>query len=287
MKTIVIERNERRIETKIYGRGSRHILFYHGLGSSASAIPNNEEVLERNDCSLICFNRPGSSQLNNVKAYTAQDIAADSIRVLNQLGIGQCIVAGWSAGGIYAMEFARLYPKRTIALHLISSALPFKNEKTRSVLPKQWKKASFYNNYLPLLTKIMMQRMHSGIQKDVDKVLQQLIEEMSIADRKIATEFIELIRNSTIEGYANKGNGVYCDVMSVSKASTDLTSIKAPVTIWQGAEDTIWTIDTARYLHHEIKGSKLFIIENAGHLFYLSHWEELVEAMSRTRIWGD
>jgi 3-oxoadipate enol-lactonase len=55
---------------------------------------------------------------------------------------------------------------------------------------------------------------------------------------------------------------------------TRLPAIKVPVLIMVGSEDKITPPDAARYMHERINGSKLQIIDHAGHISNLENPDE-------------
>lgn len=56
--------------------------------------------------------------------YTVEDMAQDSVRLLDSLGILQANIVGYSMGGMIAQTFARRHPKRCSSLILMSTCSP-------------------------------------------------------------------------------------------------------------------------------------------------------------------
>lgn len=55
--------------------------------------------------------------------YFLRDLAEDCRALLDDLGIGKCVLLGMSMGGFMATEFIRLYPDRVNALVLVGSQI--------------------------------------------------------------------------------------------------------------------------------------------------------------------
>ena len=276
----------RSIEVKLLGSGSTTVLFFHGFGSSAKAIPFDESLLAKQDLQLLCPNRPGISRSAVQTNVTIESIAADAKEVLGQLNIRQCVVAGWSAGGLLAQAFAQAYPENVLSLHLISSALPFANKDSRKALPGRWKSIAFLNRFFPFAAKMVFRSVSKKVQKAPAQLMQQSINGMVEADKAVAgdSRFSSLLQGAAVEGFANNGDGVFQVAKALSRARIEYSKITCPVHIWTGEQDNIWPPSTARYLHQHLPQAELHLFRNSGHLLYLKEWDRLVAAFATSRI---
>ena len=276
----------RTIEVKMPGSGRTTVLFFHGFGSSAEAIPFDESLLVAHDLQLLCPNRPGVGRSAVQKKVTVESAAADAKEVLTQLNIQQCVVAGWSAGGLFAQAFAQAYPENVLSLHLISSALPFANKDARKALPGRWKTLAFLNRYFPFAAKVMFRSVSKKAQREPEQLMQQSLNNMVDADKTVAVDgrFSSLLQQAAAEGFANNGEGVFQEAKALNRARVDYVKITCPVHIWTGEQDNIWPLSTATYLHERLPQSALHIFRNSGHLLYLKEWERLVTAFAHSRI---
>lgn len=275
----------RNIEAKLLGNGRTTVLFFHGFGSSAEAIPFDEALLAQHNLQLLCFNRPGMGGSDLRKRYIVEDTAADAQALLKESTIQQCVVAGWSAGGLFAQAFAQMYPENVLSLHLISSAIPVALNDAAKTLPRRWKSLVFLNRYFPLLAKMLFRNVSKKAQKNPGKLMQQSMDDMTPADKEVAGDkrFYPLLQQAAVEGFANKGQGVLLEAKALGKAKIAYSKITCPVHIWTGEQDAIWPLSTARFLHNQLPQAELHIFRNAGHLLYLKEWKKLVAAFAQCK----
>lgn len=274
--------NGRPVAARILGNGRTTVLFFHGFGSSAKAIPFDKDLLAQKDLQLLCLNRPGVGRSALQKNITFDSVAADANGILEQLTIHQCVVAGWSAGGLFAQAFAQNYPQKVFSLHLLSSAIPFGNKDARSALPRRWKRIALLNRYVPLAAKLVFRSVSKKAQKAPAQLMAESIKEMVAADKAVAGDerFSSLLQQAALEGFANNGSGVYQEAKALCKATVAYNRISCPVHIWTGEQDNIWPLATARYLHERLPQAELHIFRNSGHLLYLKEWEKITGAFA-------
>lgn len=270
--------NGRTIEARLLGKGKTTVLFFHGFGSSAEAIPFDDSLLAQQDVQLLCPNRPGVGCSALHRNFTIGDSATDAKEILTQRNIQRCVVAGWSAGGLFAQAFAQAFPESVLSLHLLSSAIPFANKDAGKALPRRWKSISLLNRYFPFAARRLFRSLSNKAQKTPGQLLQQSIREMVLADKEVASDaqFCPLLQQAAMEGFANNGLGVLHEAKALCTARIDYRRITCPVHIWTGEQDNVWPLASATYLHERLPQAALHIFRNSGHLLYLKEWKRLV-----------
>lgn len=113
---------------EISGHGTP-ILFLHGNSQSHHIFHSYAHKLQDSYQVILMdsrghgLSRLHGSQVNSL--FTIQDMAQDVIALLNKLHISKVILFGFSDGANIALEFASLYPERTLAVISASgNALP-------------------------------------------------------------------------------------------------------------------------------------------------------------------
>lgn len=274
---------DRTIEVKLYGNGSRKVVFLHGFGSSAAAVPDDEDILRQHDVQLICPNRPGVGRSSVQKAFTVESVAHDLHMVLQHLQIDDCVIVGWSAGGVYAQCFAARYPQQTRALHLIGSSVPFAQDDADTALNARWTVVRLLDRWVPFITKPLFRKTSRKLHQAPDKVMSRLTKGLTESDKAVAMNEpgYTLLRNAACDGLAHDGMGAYEEARALGKANIDYSKLACPTHIWAGDDDSILPLKTSHYLCGHIPGSQLHIIHNAGYFLHIKEWRRLVAAFAQ------
>ncbi|MFJ8090636.1 alpha/beta fold hydrolase [Lysinibacillus sp. NPDC095746] len=264
---------------KIYGNPKNNpIIYLHGFGSSASGLYINENKLDAKNFYVIAINRPGYGS-SSLKHYNMTYFSRDIKSLLEKLNLDMVDIIGWSAGGTYAQIFASIYPDCVKSLTLISSAIPLKGKNTKNDLPINWKFISFFNSYFPLMTKYYFKKLSKKINHHIETTVKDSIDKMPEADQSVANQrhFQEVITKAAVEAYQNNGLAVYYDAVAMTeKVSLNYAARPYKIYIWHGEKDNVWPLKTAKTLNKLYTDSSFHIIENKGHLLYLSYFDEIV-----------
>jgi pimeloyl-ACP methyl ester carboxylesterase len=94
------------------------ILYVHGTGAGADAVPSLERPLLEDGCRLIIPNRPGYGGTPLADRRTVADCADLLAVLLEELRLERVVVIGTSGGGSVAAAFAGRHPQRTAGLLL-------------------------------------------------------------------------------------------------------------------------------------------------------------------------
>ncbi|HEY6902060.1 MAG TPA: alpha/beta fold hydrolase [Puia sp.] len=111
------------------GRGLPVVLL-HGFAEDGAIWDFQPDTL-KNNYRLLIPDLRGSGRSAALTETTSMEALAEDLRhLLDQEGIGQCILIGHSMGGYISLAFAEKYPERLLALGLFhSTAYPDSEEK--------------------------------------------------------------------------------------------------------------------------------------------------------------
>ena len=69
--------------------------------------------------------RPGYGVSTRQPGRSVADVAADTVAVLDHVGVETCLTAGWSGGGPHALACGALLPERVRAVLVIAGVAPY------------------------------------------------------------------------------------------------------------------------------------------------------------------
>lgn len=99
---------------------------------------------------IIAVHKPGSGGYSGRDSRAGpNELASDYAAILDAEKVEQALIAGHCSGGLYALQFAKTYPKRCRGLILIDTGLPFTGRGELMALPKGQRRTFFPARYIP------------------------------------------------------------------------------------------------------------------------------------------
>ncbi len=214
---------------------------------------------------VITFDNRGVGQSDKPAGpYTAQMLAADTVGLLDALGIEKAIIAGHSMGGFIAQAMALDFPQKVAKLILCSTN--FGGPHHVPVTPEAMK-------VLTDVTSDALTRFKNGLAvstaPDWSEKNPEMIEEW------VKWRIANPIDPAPYQAQLAIGLGLLTEAAAFE---VKLPRLNVPTLILFGAHDKVVPPDNASLLAEKISGSKVVILPNAGHFFPI----EVAEAASRT-----
>ncbi len=177
---------------------------------------------------------------------TMAEMADDVAALLDKLDIERVALGGLSMGGYVSFAFYRRFPLRVRALVLADTRPQADTDEARENRER-----------------LAVKAMQEGMGVIVDAMLPKLVAPASLSEHKDVVERVREMMLATdprgaaaaLRGMAERPDQTYL-----------LPRILAPTLIMVGSEDQITPPTDARLMHREIRGSRLGIIEGAGHV---------------------
>lgn len=224
------------------------VLLIQGGGAGRNAWgPLMDRLAPHADC--VSFDNRGVGGASNVAGdLSIPDLAQDAAAVIEGLTDGPMHVAGVSLGGFIAMRLAAERPDlvASLTLHATSARL---NART---LQQNRFRDSLLELGTPDAAGLLRAYIHpwasaaQGPQGDLPADV--------VTHR---TEFSERNYRAQMEA-----------IRAHDMSAEELARILAPTLIVAGAEDILCPLEDARFLHRSIPGSRLVVLERAGHIYY-------------------
>lgn len=262
------------VEVAVWGEGPV-VLVLHGAGGGYDQGRLLARMFGGQGFRFIAVSRFGylrSALPADPSARAQAEALAD---VLDALEVDRAALLAMSGGVPPALQFAALYPRRTAALALLSSA-PFTPLTTAAQdLPMPaWAYQMLFATDLPVwavtrLAPTMLDKLF-----DVTPTLRARLTPHEAADvQALITGFLPV--TDRLPGLANEGAAI--DPAAVY----DLARITAPVLIVHARDDGINPFPIAEFLATQLPGTRFLILPDGGHLL-LGHRDEVRAAVAAT-----
>ena len=245
------ERNQVKLFYEIHGEGEP-LLLIAGWGDDSTAwafqIPTLAEHFK-----VIAFDNRDVGRSSEAKTpYTIEDMAEDTVGLIEALEIGEAHVMGWSMGGAISQELVLRYPDKVRKLILAATMAQFSRFHAWIIEPTTFVKKHDSENkfFFDLLLSFCMTHEFLKNKEAVDEFRREMA----------ANPFPQ-----TPEGFERQGWAV-----SSFDALDRLHEVKAPTLVLAPEEDILTPPWAVRALAEAIPGAKFRILEGGAHGFF---WE--------------
>lgn len=283
-----ITANNLQIEYESFGAESAPVvLLIMGLGAQLgrwntelceALVARNYRVLrfDNRDCGLSSkLDAAGIPEVGRalrtgtplVAPYTLEDMAADSVGLLDALGIEKAHIVGASMGGAIAQIVAARYPQRTLSLTSIMST------SSHPDLPPPTREAA----------QALMAPLPPTRDKEVliEDALQRQLAVASPDFPSCPERLREVLTEEHARGFHPPGVARQLAAFLVSgDRRALLATIKAPTLVLHGAEDPLIPVACGYDVAAHIPGAKMRVIEGLAHDLPLALTEVFADAIA-------
>ena len=193
----------------------------------------------------------GSATMNRM----AQDVAA----LLDHLGVPRVTIGSLSMGGYVALAFYKQFASRVRALILADTRATSDTEEARQNRTQQAEKA-----------------IAEGMAGIADAMLPKLLTPETVSKRP---EIVKRVRDMMLKTKPEGAAAALRGMAERDDQTSLLSKITVPTLILVGAEDAITPVADSEKMNQAIAGSRLVVLENAGHVSNLERTEKFNEAL--------
>lgn len=234
------------------------VVLLHGYPFNRSMWREQVDELKQNHRVIIPDLRGHGESAVTPGPATMQNMAYDVASLLETLNISRATIGGLSMGGYVALAFYRLFPLRVRSLLLADTRPQADTEEGKEKREQQAEKA-----------------LAEGMEGIADALLPKLLTPATVTERP---EIVKRLRQMMV-GTDPEGAAAALRGMAARQDQTSfLSRIIAPTLIIAGSKDALTPVADAELMHREIGGSRLQIIEGAGHVSNLERPEEFNRA---------
>jgi pimeloyl-ACP methyl ester carboxylesterase len=190
---------------------------------------------------------------------TMSRMAEDIARLMDALEIENATLGGLSMGGYVVLAFYKLFPTRVRGLVLADTRPQADTEEAKQGRAQQAERA-----------------LTEGMATIADAMLPKLLTPETVAKRPSVVKRIrDMMMSTKSEGAAAALLG-----MAAREDQTQLlATIGVPTLIMVGRDDAITPVQDSQKMHERIAGSRLVILENAGHVSNIERAERFNEEL--------
>ncbi len=234
------------------------VVLLHGYPFNRSMWREQAEALSTN-FRFITPDLRGHGESGEAATATMPDMAEDIAALLDELHIERSVICGLSMGGYVALAFYQLFPARVRALVLADTKAQADTQEAREVREQQ-----------------ALTALREGMEPIADAMLPKLLAPETFDEQpETVARVREMILSTKPAGAAAAQRG-----MAAREDRTEMLSrIEVPTLILVGSEDAITPPALSAEMQRGIHGSRLQLINGAGHVSNLERPAEFTGAL--------
>lgn len=248
-----------KIHKEVYGQG-KAIVLIHGWAMHTGVWRKFAQQLAK-QYKVICLDLPGHGLSESAEPYTLDYIGASLIDAISESSF--CVL-GWSLGASVALTMAKNYSHRINSLILLAGNPRFIKEGNwagmRPELLENFAKNLQLNCQLTLVRFLALQVYGLPDAKNILADLKKAIHECAPPNEDVLQSALNILKNADLRN--------------------DLSLLRCPVNIIQGNKDTLVPAQASLDMQKIQPACELNIIAGAGHLPFLSHQPQVIEAIN-------
>jgi 3-oxoadipate enol-lactonase len=199
----------------------------------------------KGSCRVIAPDLRGHGE-SDLAPATIEAMARDVEALMTALEIPNATIGGLSMGGYVVLTFCRLFPLRVRGLVLANTRASSDTEQAKQSRVQQKDRA-----------------LREGMEGIADDLLAKLFAPTTPADQP---GMVEGVRQMMLQTKPEGAAAALSAMAERDDQTTFLSRILSPTLIICGRQDTITPLADSELMHREIDGSRLVVIEGAGHL---------------------
>ena len=262
----------RSLEVSVSGpEGATPLVFHHGTPSERTQYPPFAQAAAVRGLRLVSYSRPGYGGSSRQPGRAVADCAADTLAIVEQLGVARFYTAGWSGGGPHALACAALLPDRVLACATIASVGPF------GVAGLEFLEGMGRDNHEefgaalagPAKLQGYLARQAQGFAgltgEQVAAALGDLVSPVDVG--ALTGDFAAYLATTFRQAVSHGIWGWFDDDLAFTRPwGFDLDEIGVPVVVWQGGQDRMVPFAHGQWLATHVPGARPRLLTEEGHL---------------------
>jgi pimeloyl-ACP methyl ester carboxylesterase len=265
--------------------GAVPLIAHHGTPSTGLPFPPFVEIAAARGLRFVTYTRPGYAGSTRDLGRTVASCAADVARIADALGADRFYTTGQSGGGPHALACAALLPERVLASSSTAGVGPWDAPGLEFLAGmaqenvEEMTAAATDPEALVVYLKGMAAMFADVTPLQLAKELGGLVSPVDTA--ALTGDFAEHVTRTLKESVRTGIDGWFDDDLAfVHDWGFDLSDIRVPVTVWQGAQDRMVPFEHGRWLAAHIPEARDKLIQDEGHLsLIVGSFDQIVDDM--------
>ena len=274
----------RTLEILTGGASDGFPLLFHG-GTPSAAVPYDAmgRAAEEAGLRLVTYSRPGYGASSPRPAGTSPVLAddvADSLAILDALGVGDFVTLGWSGGGPRALACAALVPDRCRAAASLAGVAPADAEGLDWTAGmgaenvRDFELAARGREALLPVVDDDAAAMATITAEQLVEGLGDLTDEVDAA--ALTGAFADYLAATFRHAMTQGSLGYLEDSLQVMRPwGFEVGDIAVPVAVWQGAHDRMVPFAHGQWLGSRIRGARVHLFDDEGHVSLVHRLPEM------------
>lgn len=274
------------------------VLYLHGTPDSRLARHPDDSLCVDAGVRLLAVDRPGYGASSPPEAGeppldTGRRLASDLVELLDALDIETAALLAWSGGALAALTVAASagLSERLRELVLVAGVVPreaYEDPVIAKVAPERTSLFELADDMAPAELGEMVAPMLAPFPCDHQLALEHQHERRNETDQAALEQIpgaVQQMAGALVESVRQGTAGVAADVIAQHHrgAVPAPGHIDLPVLLLYGADDQVTPPDLGVWYQHNLPYAELVVIEGAGHVLLLTHWEQLLTRLAGER----
>jgi pimeloyl-ACP methyl ester carboxylesterase len=247
------------------------VVLHHGTPSSGRPFAPFVDAASARGVRLVSYSRPGYAGSSRLEGRSIADCVADVVGIVDHLGVDRFATVGWFGGGPHTLACAALLPERVTAcatvagvgpwdadgLDFMEGMAPENHEEFGAALESADALRAYLEPEAAEIADVTGEQVAAslgGLVSDVDKAAAT----GGFAEY-LAAMFHDAVRDG-IWGWFDD------DIAFTHPWGFDVSAIRVPVSVWQGAQDLMVPFTHGEWLAGRIPDSRPMLRPEHGHL---------------------
>jgi pimeloyl-ACP methyl ester carboxylesterase len=280
----------RSLEVSVSGpEAGTPLVLHHGTPSDRTQYPPFAQAAAVRGLRLVSYSRPGYGGSSRQPDRVIADCAADTVAIVERLGVGRFYTTGWSGGGPHALACAALLPDRVLACATIAGVGPFgaagldflegMGRENQEEFGAALAGASELQDYLEHQAQVL-----AGVTgEQVAAALGDLVSPVDVG--AITGDFAAYLATTFRQAVSTGIWGWFDDDLAFTRPwGFDLDDVGVPVVVWQGGQDRMVPFAHGRWLATHVPGAHPRLLTEEGHLsIAVASFGEIVDDLLANR----